>query len=518
MFMAQTKNRFKIFSVLGAILFVALIIRLNHLTERSLWFDEAFSWRLIQFPFNEFITRAAADVHPVLYYVVLRIWSLIGLFFNDGTSLFWLRLLSVLFSVGTVWSMYYCGKKLYKSRWIGIAAALITMVNAFQVQYSWEARMYSLGTFLVPISLALVILSTEKTKRIYWPIIIGTGLVVGAILHVHYYTLFSVAALVVFCAAYMAYSFTKNRKTIKKASLNMVAGLVLGLVLFLPWLPVFMHQRQQVQQSYWIPPMDSWSIPSTMSRLLLGGTDYFPHRTAVIASIIVVAVLALPLLIGRRKGDLLLVASFVLPFAGSWYLSKSTSIYQERYFVFASLALILLFARSVYFFPRRLANLLIILIVCFGFYRTSMFWKQLDFRNHHGAAAAAEFVLNEARPEQPILVSSSFIYFPVAFHLPSGVRYGLAKNQEDVAISTPHLYTESGELSHFGGGPILTKDDIVGKEIFATKPKTVWVFDTTGFGGSKLVLPDNYKLIDSRKFSELFAHQGEIIVNKYQLE
>jgi len=510
------------FWFLGIILLVAFLIRLNNLTDRALWFDEAFSWRLIQFPFFEFLSRSASDVHPILYYILLWLWCAPLYLFKLTISLFWLRFFSVILSVGTVAAIYFAGKTLFQSKWIGITAAFLTALSAFQVQYAWEARMYALGTLLLCLCLAFLIKTTRaKTSTIAWRNGIIFGILIGALFHVHYFMLFSIAAIFLFVAVYSLIKITKSSSVQKKTILPLIAGCILSVVIFMPWFSIFLKQRAQVQQSYWIPPMDNWSIPNTMSRLLLGGVNDFSHRTSVICSVLVVLILLTPLILGRKKGDLLLFFSFVVPFAGSWWLSRGTSIYQDRYFVFASLALILLIARCIYFFPARfhLKNIAAILLTLYGFYNITQFWASMHFQDHPGTAATTKYIEEKAKPNEPILVSSSFVYFPIAFHLPTGVRYGIAVNQnlKNNYIATPKLYSESGELSHFGGGPILTKDDIAGSEIFQQQPSAIWAVDTTGFGGSKLGIPENYNLVDEKSFSELFGYQGDIIVRKYSI-
>lgn len=508
------------FWLLGIILAVALLIRLNHLTDRALWFDEAFSWRLIQFPFREFLSRSAADVHPILYYIFLWLWCAPLYLFKLTISLFWLRFFSVILSVGTVAVMYFAGKTLFQSKWIGFTAALFTTVSAFQVQYAWEARMYALGTLLLCLSLTFLIKTIDaKTSAIAWRKGIIFGLLVGMLFHVHYFTLFSIAAIFLFVFIYSLFQTIKRSSLKKRALLPLIIGSVLAITIFMPWFPIFLKQRAQVQQSYWIPPMDNWSIPNTMSRLLLGGVNNFSHQTSIICSVLVVLILFTPLILGRKKEDFLLFLSFVIPFAGSWWLSRGTSIYQDRYFVFASLALIILIARCISFFPTRFhfRNILVIALAIYSFYNITQFWSSLHFQDHPGTIAATKFIEENAKWNEPIIVSSSFVYFPIAFHLPTGVRYGIATQNYSYEqnIATPKLYSESGELSHFGGGPILTKDDIVGSEVFEKQPAVIWAVDTTGFGGSKLNVPINYKLANEKSFSELFGYQGDIIVRKY---
>lgn len=506
--------------LLGLILVAAFFIRLNHLADRSLWFDEAFSWRLIQFPFFEFLSRAASDVHPILYYLLLGLWCAPLYLLKLSISLFWLRFFSVILSVGTVAGIYFAGKILFQSKWISITAALLLAVSAFQIQYAWEARMYALGTLLLCLCFAFLFKTIQaKTNKIAWRNGIIFGLLTGALFHVHYFMFFSIAAIFLFVFIHSLLEIIKPSSLRKKTIFPLIASLFLAMAIFTPWFPAFLKQRAQVQQSYWIPPMDNWSIPNTMSRLLLGGVNDFSHRTSLVCSALVILVLLAPLIWGKKKSDLLLVLSFVVPFAGSWWLSRGTSIYQDRYFVFASIALILLVARCISFFPARFyfRSILVILLACYGFYNVTQFWSSLHFQDHPGTIAAAKYIEENAKKNEPILVSSSFIYFPIAFHLTSGVRFGIADNPSvsDANIPAPKLYSESGELSHFGGGPILTKEDLAGPEIFQENPAVVWAVDTTGFGGSKLDVPPNYKLTTEKSFSELFGYQGDVIVNKY---
>ncbi|MDO8512246.1 MAG: glycosyltransferase family 39 protein [bacterium] len=510
------------------ILLSAFLIRLTHLTDRSLWFDEAFSWRLIQFPFLEFLQRAAADVHPILYYLILWLWNAPLHILGIDVSLFWLRLLSVLLSFATVLGVYFSGKVLFNSRRVGIIGALLTSVSAFQVQYAWETRMYTLGTLILCFALVYMIKTAQQTEtKKIWRDGIILGLLIGALFHVHYFALFSIVGIFIFIGGYLILRLVKKPLvTLRSANTwSLVSGMILSVLIFLPWLTTFLKQRAQVQQSYWIPPMNDWSIPNTMSRLLLGGVSDFSHQTAIICTVLVALLLIIPLLFGRKKGDWLLVSSFIIPFLGAWYLSRGTSIYQDRYFVFASIPLIILLARSISLLPKKfyISSVVALIIAGYGFYTVNQFWTSLHFQDHPGTVTAVQYLRQNANQNEPILVSSSFVYFSVLFHSsvpffnkegrPSGRASLIRAGQGE--ITPPRLYSETGELSHFSGGPILTKDDIVGPEIFQEKPDVIWAVDTTGFGGSKLSVSDEYKLESEKSFSELFGYQGDIVVRKY---
>ena len=77
----------------------------------------------------------------------LRLWS--DLF---GHSLFPLRGFSVFFGIATIWAGYDFIKIVLQKESLALATALLLAVNPFQIQYVTEARMYTLGTFLLLIS------------------------------------------------------------------------------------------------------------------------------------------------------------------------------------------------------------------------------------------------------------------------------------------------------------------------------------------------------------------------------
>jgi uncharacterized membrane protein len=87
--------------MLAAVLLAGLMLRLQTASTRSIWFDEAWSWRMSRFPVAELIERTAADVHPPLYYLLLKAWT--ALF---GDSPLAMRSMSALFGVLTILAAY----------------------------------------------------------------------------------------------------------------------------------------------------------------------------------------------------------------------------------------------------------------------------------------------------------------------------------------------------------------------------------------------------------------------------
>ena len=100
------KCRSKI-AFLGIILGFLTLVFLT-ISKASIWFDEAFSAYIIRFNFSEIWHYTSVDVHPPLYYFLLKIWSL---FF--GSSDFALRSMSAFFGALTIILSYFLVKRLY---------------------------------------------------------------------------------------------------------------------------------------------------------------------------------------------------------------------------------------------------------------------------------------------------------------------------------------------------------------------------------------------------------------------
>lgn len=515
-------KKFSLF-LLFIIILLGVALRGYHITARSLWFDEAFSWRLIHFPLGEMITRDASDVHPPLYYILLKGWAVVF-----GSSLLSLRSFSVAASALAVAAMYGFSASAWRSRTAGVIAALLLAVSGWQIAYAWEARMYTLGTAFALISAWLLLKALrQKQQRPWWWIVYGLS--VAAFLYIHYYAIFSVAAQVLFILGTIVSSARFRIGEMLQHKMTWYAALagVMIATAFAPWLPTFLQQQSQVQASFWIPKIGGWAVPDTFYRMIAPTSGIPAHHGYVmiltVLPIIAVLVGSIWLVvscfrsIGFPKAKpfmhtcdaaWLTVMSALLPFVFSISLSLiSQSLYQDRYFVFANLFLIAGFAGIISRFKSRAvvatitfisAALLLILFI--------VYWKELNILNKPGSHGATQYVFAHRAEGENVYSSSPFVFFAV-------LHYAQEEFQNP---TTPKLYSESGQLSHFSGGPILTAADVVGPSIFTgSDAKSFWMVDTTGFGSTELEVPPTFQKVDRKVFSEIFGYQGDVIVNHY---
>ncbi len=501
--------------LLCLIILSGIVLRLYHIGLRSIWFDEAFTWRLIQFPWGEMLQRATLDVHPPLFYILIKPWALLF-----GASIVSLRLFSVTMAALTSLTAYLFTTTVCRDRRAGLLAAALVAFSGWQIAFSWEARMYTLGTALALFSSYLLVKATTRKKQNLW--LWGAyGLAAVALAYVHYYAFFTLAAQGIFVIGLIIVQ-TRGRIGEMLQS-RLLGGAVLAVVvvgaLYAAWIPILLRQNAQVQTSFWIPALNRWSVPDTFYRMLLPTAAsinhdgwqsliaLFPLMLFIVISLWLV--LRKPLKNGStRSGTWLTVLGIFTPFVVSILLSlRGQSLYQDRYFIFAHVFMLCALAMALHTISFTIVRRSLIIITLASFllsYRT--YWQELAIAQHSGLHAAVTRVYTKYNRKDPVVVGSSFIYFSVAHYA-----------KEEFAAGNPLLYSSNGQIAHFAGGPILTKLDITGPDIFTkTANKGIWLIDTTGFGGQPLPIPPGWKVTSEATYSEVFGYQGDIIVRRLE--
>jgi len=134
-------NRSRLAIIFTAGLCIAFVmLRLWRLTDSCLWFDEIFSVDAAEHSWNSIFSFVALDlIHPPLFYVLLKLWIGVG-----GESVFWLRLLPVIFSILAIFPFIALCRELKLGKWTQLVALFFFAVNGSLIKYAQEVRMYSL--------------------------------------------------------------------------------------------------------------------------------------------------------------------------------------------------------------------------------------------------------------------------------------------------------------------------------------------------------------------------------------
>ncbi len=211
-----------------ALLFLILTMLIG--AGQSVWFDEAYSITLAKSSWRDLLAFTAADAHPPLFYVLLKLWSAIS--FNE----LWLRLLSALMMSGAVLTMLILVEKIF-----GKKIALLTMpfllFAPFLLRYGFEIRMYALAVLLAVLSTIFLADLLHKATRGRW-ILYGILVALG-MLTLNWMIFVFLAQLI-----FLVINFVKRYKVSGGSSHGFWRQLVhqdffksyiLAIILYLPW-------------------------------------------------------------------------------------------------------------------------------------------------------------------------------------------------------------------------------------------------------------------------------------------
>ena len=193
--------------------------------NRAVDWDEAYTYGMVtKNSFAGMLRQTAGDIHPPLYYVYVKLVTLLF-----GTDLLVFKLCSVFC---TVWVMLL-GVTLVRKRWGNRAAFLFIMTVGLGPQFVFYAvyvRMYSMELFFVTLCGLLAYEIWAENKRGQW-VLFTLSALGGA--YTHY---FAIVPLAVIYAFLMVGLIWKNRKAIRRFVLCCVCT-ILG---YLPWLGIML--------------------------------------------------------------------------------------------------------------------------------------------------------------------------------------------------------------------------------------------------------------------------------------
>jgi len=210
--------------VLLAILILGIALRLWHLGRQSLWIDEGFSWLAVRLSFWGITQLSWGDVHPPLYYYLLKA----NLLVLPSTE-FGLRFPSALFSVAGLAVMIAFVNRHWGHRaacYVGLLAA----ISPFDIYYAQEARMYSLLALFFVLSFTQLVEALQGRPAC----LIGWVAASVGLAWTHVYGLITVFVQVWFVLAYWAWHGPRGRPMAFK-SRQLIAALS---AIFLGILPV----------------------------------------------------------------------------------------------------------------------------------------------------------------------------------------------------------------------------------------------------------------------------------------
>lgn len=225
-------------AILPALLFLATAVaafatRFVMLADKSLWLDEAWSWRSANISFHDMlsITSSAEDTHPPGYFVILHLFVNVA-----GNSQTALRAPSAIAGAGCILLVAFVAWR--AGGWFpaAVAAVLLTLNAAF-LDITQEVRMYSLVALLALATSTL--LGEYLATRRRW-ILVPYAALASGLLYVDYSGLMVLALHATLIGVYGLIRVRReHRIDVLAGGAAAVAAAFAG---WLPWLPAFLRQ------------------------------------------------------------------------------------------------------------------------------------------------------------------------------------------------------------------------------------------------------------------------------------
>ena len=213
----------------------------------DIWYDELFTMGLANQSCGELILKTARDVHPPLYYLIVKLF-LTGVRSSGPLSQvvaaklasclpFLLCILFSLFKIRKNFGMLTAGL---------FSFLLISMPQ--MADYTVEVRMYGYALMFITVGMVTAYELLGKNRISEWTLLTICGL---CACYTHYFA--CVAACMIYICLFLFMCYEKKLRQMIKPYIFSSIVCVLG---YLPWLlAVVTKQASQVKENYWIQPV-----------------------------------------------------------------------------------------------------------------------------------------------------------------------------------------------------------------------------------------------------------------------
>lgn len=220
----------------------ALLIQFGFCFSPNIWIDEAFSLALTGHSWSDMLAIAATDVHPPLYYLILKSLTEALHFLLPQLSVICIgKLISVLPYVVLLATAATKVRRTW-GNYVGGLWALSLFAAPSLITQGVEIRMYGWAMLFVTLAYLFAYDIITKNSKRDWCFFTIAGL---ASAYTHYYACLAVTPV------YLLLLYTSYRQGGKTLLRWFAAGAV-TVIGYLPWLFIFLSQARTVSGDYWI--------------------------------------------------------------------------------------------------------------------------------------------------------------------------------------------------------------------------------------------------------------------------
>jgi len=458
------------------LLLAAFALRLYRLGVASLWYDETVSTFLAQQDVVELTRHTAGDIHPPLYYYLLHFWGQLA-----GWSEFAMAFASLFFGILLIALVFRVAREWFNENVARIAAFLVA-ISPYNLWYSQEVRMYTMGAMLGLVSVYFfvrMLTSRQSPANSRQKLLSRDFIAYTIVTALGIYTLYYFAFLIVFEDLFALIRFASRFKSEirnqKSEILIWISSQLAIVVLFSPWLPIAFRQAID-------PPVPPWRSFTDLPKMLIESFSALALGQSVDPAlvfpilILVVAIIAIALVPDRRPlttdhysptTGLFLLGYTVVPLFVIFALSLWKPLYHVRYVFIYSPAFYILLALGLYRilnFELRITNyvsritfyVLLILITGASAYSAYNFWFDAKYTKDD-LRGAVNYVAEHWRPGDAVLIDAGYTYtaFAYYYHQPIAWR-GRLSDYTPRDATTGAVVLQTGSI---GGGANLGWSD-----------------------------------------------------------
>lgn len=496
-----------------AVLVLGAYLRFDGLGAKSLWLDEALSWRFTQFSFAELLDRTGDShtTHPPLYFILLKAWQDVC-----GDSEIALRSLAAVFGVTAIAATYGFVTQLGqpparetavpgdRSQAAALLAATLVALSPLQIHASQQVRGYSLGSALFAASSWALFSALRSCDRaaFRWSLY---GLLALLLSYTHHLGLVTVSAQILFMFGYWT-SFDRLRR------LAIVLTCLAIIACYLPWLSATLGQSEAARTAWQSAPV-RFSLVANAIRCAFVGTPserVTPDPWLDVAIVAPWAASQLLLAVRRSPGDRYLLLTGILPliFLVTWSYLSPRGIVMARYMTFAQMAWItgiaVMVGNCAFTFERRLLSVWLTSALGLSCYFS---WPSLGPTAEPGLRSAVEHILERWAPDERIVVCEPFDFFGVCYYA-----------RDRAAIK---LLTRGEDRERLRGSSHLKDDELLAADDLATQHiPGVWFITSSSYDSREIVPfipPSNWRRTDSQNFSRDHFLEQPLKVDHYTI-
>lgn len=336
MIIERQKDRwfYGMFAVPVVMLAVLSYVSIN----RSLQSDEIFSIDLINHSWSEMIQLAIGDVHPPLYYAIIKICADV-----IGGDLYQRLLVAQVVSVLSLWLLFLLAVTVIR-RHLGRRVALLFSGSLIGfpslIHISTELRMYGWGMLFVTIAaLMAVFIMRREDSRATWAILMISSI---AACYTHYFCDAAIFYIYVFLLLWLLRFRKENVRALLIQAVIVVA-------LFLPWMSSLGSQVSGVAEDYWMTKEDAANVSDYIKFLVSPYTNVSIIRVPLALMLVAVALIMFFRALRHRQWVQVYLMSLVpcLLVTGIVMNVMFRPVYESRYATVASGALCLGLAMGI---------------------------------------------------------------------------------------------------------------------------------------------------------------------------